>query len=274
MRRRPLPKPQTDHEKTNIPCPDPFLHHTPRSPNSQDLRAQFEAIRQEKANRTPAELKIESRLLQLAREAAGKPAVEGVPSLHSRVDRKANGTVTVDISATPSPELSAAIIAVGGTVVYESPRWNSVRANLPPAALVGLAASPGVTRIRLGSQPTAHTGSVTSQGDKAHRADVARTDFGVDGTGVKVGVISDSADHSPNAITQGDLPADFTVLPGRFGTGSGEGTAMSEIVHDLAPGAKIFFASANGGKAAFGDAIVELRAAGCDIIVDDISYSK
>src|ERR1051326_678126 len=48
--------------------------------------------------------------------------------------------------------------------------------------------------------------------------------------------------------------------------------AMLEIVHDLAPGAKLYFATANGGQANFASNILALRAAGCDIIVDDITY--
>ena len=58
------------------------------------------------------------------------------------------------------------------------------------------------------------------------------------GTGVTVGVLSDGVDSLPASIASGDLPADTRVLPGQEGDGD-EGTAMMEIVHDLAPNAHL-----------------------------------
>ena len=118
-----------------------------------------------------------------------------------------------------------------------------------------------------------NVGSLTSEGDAAHAADKARTMFSVDGTGVKIGVLSDSVDGLASAQASGDLPANVTVLAGQSGVpASGEGTAMLEIVHDIAPGAQLYFASAFGGPARFAQNILNLRAAGCDIIIDDVSY--
>lgn len=236
------------------------------------LESQIAAIQKAKAERTPTERKLDSKLLMLCREACGEEPIPGAPKMRSNLETRKDGCVLVDLSAVPSPALTAAVKKLDGEVIYESPRWESVRVAVPPAALVTLAGRRDIRRISRTTEPAAHTGSVTSQGDRAHRADVARTDFGVDGTGVTVGVISDSADFSANAITLRDLPANFRVLPGRAGSGSGEGTAMSEIVHDLAPGANIIFASAVGGKAFFADSILMLREAGCDVIVDDISF--
>jgi hypothetical protein len=112
----------------------------------------------------------------------------------------------------------------------------------------------------------------TSQGDIAHRAALARSTFGVNGAGIRIGVMSDSVDALASLQASGDLPA-VTVLPGQSGVpGSSEGTAMLEIVHDLAPGAGLFFATAFNGQASFAANIIALRNAGCDIIVDDVSY--
>ena len=117
---------------------------------------------------------------------------------------------------------------------------------------------------------TVNTGSVNSEGDVAEKANVARSTFGVTGAGVKVGVISDSDDHLADSQALADLGT-VTVLSGQSGVpNTGEGTAMLEIVHDLAPGATLYFATGNGGPANFANNIRQLRAAGCDIIVDDL----
>jgi hypothetical protein len=47
---------------------------------------------------------------------------------------------------------------------------------------------------------------------------------------------------------------------------------MSQIVHDLAPGADIRFATANSGEGAFANQIRNLATAGAKVIVDDVTY--
>src|SRR5262249_16662605 len=119
-----------------------------------------------------------------------------------------------------------------------------------------------------------NAGSVVSEGDKAESADRARQFYGADGTGVKIGVLSDSDDFKEIAITTGDLPPNTTTVPGHDGRpGTGEGTAMMEIAHDLAPGADLFFATAFNGPERFAANIRALRFQyHCDIIIDDAIY--
>src|SRR6185295_14261531 len=100
-----------------------------------------------------------------------------------------------------------------------------------------------------------NAGLVTSQGDRAMRADIARAGLGLTGAGVKVGVLSDSFDcHSGAAsdVANGDL-APVTVIQDEPGCASGtdEGRAMLQIVHDVAPGASLAFATAFAGTASF-----------------------
>lgn len=234
---------------------------------SASASAEINAIRAEKAKRTPAQRKLSSRLLNLAREVADSNAA----ATRSRVPREPDGRVIVDIAATPSAALAHAIFKAGGTVVYESLEGDSVQAILPPAAFEAIAARADVRMITPKAASRAH--KVTNEADPAHKADVARAKYQVDGTGIKVGVISDSATYYKKSIASGELPAAFGILPGRAGTGSGEGTAMSEIIHDIAPGAEICFADAGYNKSYFADSIKLLKAAGCRIIVDDISFS-
>ena len=123
-----------------------------------------------------------------------------------------------------------------------------------------------------------NAGLVDTQADQAEHADQARSDFGVDGTGVTVGILSDSfntdtsaSTHMAQDIASGDLPAATTILQDSPG-GTDEGRAMAQLVHDLAPGAAIDFATANGGEAAFANNIIALASAGAKVIVDDVIY--
>jgi Spy/CpxP family protein refolding chaperone len=119
-----------------------------------------------------------------------------------------------------------------------------------------------------------------SQADVTHKAALARNTYGFDGTGIKIGVLSDGVRNLAAAQASGDV-GPVTVLPGQSGTAAGqcattaacdEGTAMLELIHDLAPGAQLYFATAFPTSANFANNIRNLRAAGCDIIVDDVGY--
>ena len=119
-----------------------------------------------------------------------------------------------------------------------------------------------------------------SEGEATLRAALARNSYGFDGTGIKIGVISDGVRNLNVAQASGDL-GPVTVLPGQSGTAAGqcsaagscdEGTAMLEIVHDIAPGAQLYFATGFATPANFAQNIRDLRAAGCDIIIDDLFY--
>lgn len=119
----------------------------------------------------------------------------------------------------------------------------------------------------------ASTGAVGEEGSLALNADAARLEFGVDGSGVAVGVLSDSFDNLGGAgadAASGDLPASVSVL--EDAAGSDEGRAMLQIVHDVAPGAELLFHTALGGQANFAQGILDLVAAGADVVVDDIVY--
>jgi subtilisin family serine protease len=120
-------------------------------------------------------------------------------------------------------------------------------------------------------------GEVTSQGDAAVRADVSRPAFGIDGTGVMVGTLSDSFNCHGGAgagIASGDLPAGTLVLEEGpcIWSALDEGRAMMEIVSDVAPGVRHAFHTAHFGQANFAQGILALAGAGADIINDDVTY--
>jgi hypothetical protein len=136
------------------------------------------------------------------------------------------------------------------------------------------------TKQRSDDLQTAAIGQIAaSEGERAHGVDQARRTYGANGNGVKIGVISNGVNQWEQLRFAQELPDDVTVLQdGQSILGElavlNEGAAMLEIIHDLAPGAKLFFAGIDGlaGIAGFAQAIRDLRAAGCDIIVDDIRY--
>jgi uncharacterized repeat protein (TIGR01451 family) len=240
---------------------------------SSNALQQISALIAEKDTRTAAQLKIDSQLLYALKQSRGQPMATGVPTLQFLPTPDSNGLYEVDIDATVSSNLLAAITQGGGTNVSSVPQFDAIRARIPLPLTEQLAARPDVRYIHVAEQEHHNTGSVDSEGDVTQTADLARAAFGVNGGGVKIGVLSDSVDHLAQSQATGDLPPDVTVLPGQSGVpANGEGTAMLEIVHDLAPGASLFFATAGGGPANFAQNILNLKAAGCDIIVDDVFY--
>jgi subtilisin-like proprotein convertase family protein len=148
----------------------------------------------------------------------------------------------------------------------------SLRQALAPRRPAGFA---GASGLQVDLPPATNAigtglGFASSQGDMAHRTAIYRGLTGATGAGVKIGVLSDGVANLAQAQATGDLGA-VTVLTGQTGTGN-EGTAMLEIIHDLAPGAQLFFATGNTSLPSFANNIRALRTAGCDIIVDDILY--
>ncbi|MEW6181956.1 MAG: Ig-like domain-containing protein [Bacillota bacterium] len=133
-----------------------------------------------------------------------------------------------------------------------------------------LAEIEAVRAVRTVMPPVIETGSVNTEGDVVHRADQVRSLYGQYGSGIKIGVISDGVDHWTNARDSGDLPANLTVLSNS--QGGDEGTAILEIVYDLAPGAQLYFHDYGTNELAFNSAIDDLVSAGCKVIIDDIAW--
>ena len=213
-----------------------------------------------KERRTPAQRKLGSRLL--ARAAAGE-----------------DGLVDVDIRAAVTLELLARIRELGGRVINSHSRYRAVRASMPVSAVERLAETDTVQAIREADEAFTHangngdatTKTNTSLGDVAHAAAAARSTHGVDGSGIVVGVISDGVNSLGASQATDDLPDKVHILPEQSGSGD-EGTALLEIVHDLAPGADLFFATGLGGEAAFAANVEALCDAGAHVIVEDLYY--
>ena len=259
---------------------------------SGDALTQISAITAAKASMTPAQKKMDAALVfgiyQATKDArvssfsnAITPLSEAnaiTPSIApTGTAANANSSVAVTIVAPVSDDLNAAIAAANGRIIYQSTRFGMTDVALPITAITGIAGRSDVTQIKLPAQPSTNAGAVTSQGYVGHAANTVVSSMHIDGTGVTVGVLSDSASAARIAALKasGDLPQGAYALPGQDGSAQGgedEGTAMMEIVHDMAPGANIIFATAFISESSFADNIVALANAGCKVIVDDISY--
>ena len=258
-----------------------------------------------KAQRTPAQRKVSSQLLDARLTQRRKLTAAGIAHLPATdADTKDEG-VKVDIRADLTPAVLKRIEALGGAVINSVERYRSIRARLPLQAVETLAELKAVKSIRTADKAVTRAQTqgleshiwrdvlggggiraivATSEGDVAHQANLARTTHGVDGTGIGIGVISDGVETLADQQATGDVPARVTILPGQEGgsfplacggrSSGTEGTAMLEIVHDLAPGAELFFADGGGGRAQMAQNIEDLCAAGADVIVDDIGYLR
>lgn len=142
-------------------------------------------------------------------------------------------------------------------------------------------ADPRVLHVNLNQTPA--DGQTVSLGSLNYGSS-----FGLDGAGVKVGIIADSFDTASLFAA----PANINILKDDFDTDYGApvnptntGRAMYEVLNAIAPGAQFYFHSAFNNAFSSADpskrvstpqsmvaAIDALRAQGVDIIVDATSY--
>lgn len=228
---------------------------------------------------SPAEQKMSFNLVLLERDAQHTlPADLAQLVNRSGLNSKGEALVSVEGYLTPSllsSSLMQGVEKTDGQVAASAFATGRVRARVAPAKLPALAEHGDVKVLEDPDRFNTNVGSLTSQGYVAHGAKQVIAS-GIDGTGVSVGVLSDSASSArvQALIATGDLPANVVVLPGQAGSdGEDEGTAMMEIVHDMAPGANLFFATAGPTQAQMAANIRALRFTyHCDMIVDDVTY--
>jgi hypothetical protein len=160
----------------------------------------------------------------------------------------------------------------------------------PIANLINLTVPPAsnwINYVRPVYPSLNNSGVALTQGDKAQGSDNTREGFGVDGSGVKVCVLSDSyntvsGNNAAIDISNGDLPGstnpDGRTTPVQvikdypYGSRTDEGRAMLQIVHDVAPGADLGFRTGVISEGDLAQGVIECAQNGCDVIVDDITF--
>ncbi len=233
---------------------------------------QINTLRQIHASRTAVQQKIGSRIYLGLLNKRHDSRLTALPDFRF-VQPDADGLIAVDISLHNAANVKSAVDQLehlGATIQSTSYRYRTIRARARLEDLEGIAGLSTVRSVRKAVPAMTHAINV-SEGDKTHGADPARATFGTNGTGVKVCVLSDGVDSLAALQASGDLPPAVDVLSGQAGSGN-EGAAMLEIIHDLAPGATLGFATADPTEAQFAQNILNLASAGCGIIVDDIIY--
>jgi hypothetical protein len=271
--------------------------------------------RSARQRRSATDGKFDNALADLSRHAARANPGQVLADLHSmspaaRFKLDSDGVtplVSIDAVTLGDPQqLKAALEDLGlqRAAVFA----NDVGGWLPVAQLQAAAARTEVHSLRAAMSRT-RTGAVTSQGDFVQHSAAVRASDAVTGSGVTVGVLSDSyncyavyaesgsgvpasgyAGYAYNGFTAtaatdvstGDLPAGVKVLEEADCLSYGapiytpfgdEGRAMLQIVHDVAPGASLAFYTAEGSSEAdFANGITALAAAGAKVIADDVGY--
>jgi len=251
-------------------------------------------------SQTAATAKLDGALADLSRHMARVRAGHELTDMHAMAPaahfKQSSPTapplVLIDAVTKGDPQqLKAALVALGlqGAQVFS----NDVGGYLPVNQLAAAAARAEVHSIRASMMRT-RTGAVTSQGDFAQRSDVLRSSNSLDGTGVTVGILSDSFNcyqtYAADNVTAGgpvgyafngflaDYPADESTLdlPANVNVvqeascldytsdapielpHSDEGRAMLQIVHDVAPGAGLAFFGAPTSESGFANGILLL----------------
>lgn len=174
-------------------------------------------------------------------------------------------------------------------------RAGVIEGYVPESQLVALAKLPGVRAVHGVNRPTTNVGAVTQQGVVQHRVD--QLPANINGTGITIGVLSDSYNNStatikaPNDVATCDLPGagnpcgntmPVEVLEESGAAGGDEGRAMLQLIHDMAPKARLGFASAFNGDVSFANNIRALAGIqglpnsrpdfAAQVIVDDVQY--
>lgn len=286
--------------------------HALAAPGRAPLRAA--GGRDAQQRRSSLSAKFDGTLADLSRHAVLLKPSSGLAELHSlspaaHFKLGTDGVtplVSIDAVTLGDPEaLQAALIGLG--MEHPAVYANDVGGWLPVAQLQAAAAHAEVHSLRAALSRT-RSGAVTSQGDFVQHSAALRASDSLTGSGVTVGVLSDSYDcyavyAAPGSgvpasgysgyayngflataatdISTGDLPATVSVLEEADCLNYGqpiqpplgdEGRAMLQIVHDVAPGASLAFYTADVSEADFATGIGKLAAAGAKVIADDVGY--
>jgi subtilisin family serine protease len=155
-----------------------------------------------------------------------------------RPDAARGGRVRVVIESR-SPALARAAVLAGGGRVERSAR-GLVQALVSPRALPALAERPGVARVRA---PYTRIETAVSGEEVGAALASAWHQKGFTGKGVKVAIVDGGFAGLADRQAAGELPANVVTQDfcgGELSTSDDHGTAVAEIVHEMAPDAQLY----------------------------------
>ena len=213
-----------------------------------------------------------------------------------------SGRVVVNIylnGKMPLTVVTSEMAALGLEIIAADSHWHHgvISAWLPVLAAVPAANVAGVQSVMLARRPVRRIGAVTAESSVVQHALEVNTPGvvtpqGILGRGITIGLVSDSYDTAAGitrasaGIASGDLPGPgnpngytqpvVVLKDNTQPSNADEGRAMAEIVHDIAPAARLAFSASGPTQITMAASIRNLRTSAqtfCDVIVDDISYS-
>ncbi len=164
-----------------------------------------------------------------------------LPSAGSTVVAEKATTAVVEAKPGESSAAVAAAKELGAKV--EARYGNLVEVSAPASALRALASSPAVSSVR---PPLLHVAAEVNGQEVGASGVEGLHAAGTNGSGVSIAVIDIGFAGAAAAMASGDLPpsTDIQSYCGQA-DGTAHGTAVAEIVHDMAPGARLYLICIN-----------------------------
>jgi hypothetical protein len=254
----------------------------------------------QKPSKTHAKTKISPHLSKIVQKKLNKKGIQftttestqTISSAHLstkqiHIDDENRVQLKITLNAINHENLSQ-LEEIDAKIDHISKARKQVQLWIPYDQITELEALDFVTKIKKPSYGITKQGDVMSEADELMFTDDVREDYGYTGAGIRIGVISDGVAGLFDSVDSGDIPsgdddscdddgeetsAVHCKIYANDGADNGpEGTAMLELIYDIAPDVELYFANLDTTDD-FIDAVNYLAySANVDIIVDDIGF--
>lgn len=201
-----------------------------------------------------------------------------VPTSYTPSDPKLAEMVTIStrcVSPRQFDAFQSAVAQLGMNIVATNNRDLLVDGRIPLYKILNLPGVDGFSTATFVPKAMTRSGSVQNQGVPVMGIPQFIQKTGANGSGITIGVISDSANAVAPGVTgsinSGDLPGNTTILSDDP-AGSDEGRAMMEVAYDAAPGSAMAFSAGGSTPQTFANSIYNLANFGCRVITDDLVF--
>ena len=221
------------------------------------------------ATRVAGDPVLDSRVSEVLTTTGDRGAAAGIEHALAVGLDVHGGKVRLVVEAS-NPALARGGIKANG-IEIEASSGDLVQVLVAPGKLDALRRSPGVGRVR---PPFPHTEeAVAGQGVATIRADAWHA-AGISGAGVKVAIVDLGFAGLGAAQAAGDLPGSVLTVDycsGKFATATEHGTAVAEIVHEIAPSAQLHLICIDT-EVQLAQALAYAKANGIDVINHSVGW--